>query len=216
MNADIICFQETKITPDRLDSSLALIPGYDAYFSFTKGKSAYSGVVTYVKNAVIAPVAAEEGISGILAKTASAVEGPDDTTSEALIGCIPSGYTTEELLAIDNEGRCVVLDFNIFTLFNVYCPNESSLERRPFKLKFYEILKARVEGLLKAGKRVIVVGDMNVEHKEIDHCNPKGAIKEKGLNAFGDHPSRKWFDSFVVPNGPMVDVCRMVRKFMRV
>ncbi|CAG8590643.1 4707_t:CDS:2, partial [Paraglomus brasilianum] len=197
--------------------NLALVPGYDAYFSFTKGKSAYSGVVTYVKNAVIAPVAAEEGISGILSKTASAVKGPDDTTPEALIGCIPSGYTTEELLAIDSEGRCVVLDFNLFTLFNVYCPNESSLERRPFKLKFYEILKARVEGLLQAGKQVIVVGDMNIEHKEIDHCNPKGAIKDKGLNAFGDHPARKWFDSFVVSNGSMVDVCRMFHpdeKFM--
>jgi len=65
LDADIICLQETKITRSKLESDLALVPGYDSYWSFHRTKSGYSGVVIYVKDH-LKLLAAEEGISGIL------------------------------------------------------------------------------------------------------------------------------------------------------
>ena len=49
---DIACFQETKLTKNELDESLACPPSYDAFYSFsrrTKHKAGYSGTVTLVK-----------------------------------------------------------------------------------------------------------------------------------------------------------------------
>ncbi|GBB83631.1 hypothetical protein RclHR1_10330001 [Rhizophagus clarus] len=207
LNADIICFQETKITLDKLDSSLAIVPGYDAYFSSSRGKGGYAGVVTYVKTSVIRPIAAEEGISGILNEVSANAKSSDVTT--AGIGpSIISEFTTEELLEIDSEGRCVILDFGKFVLFNVYCVHESSQERLPYKLSFYNILQRRTEALLNSGREVIIAGDLNVTHREIDHCDPQKSIKDHGLGSFGDHPARKWIDSWVSPNGQMIDLCR--------
>ncbi|CAB4383533.1 unnamed protein product [Rhizophagus irregularis] len=207
LNADIICFQETKITLDKLDSSLAIVPGYDAYFSSSRGKGGYAGVVIYVKTSVIRPIAAEEGISGILNEVPANAKSKDVTT--AGIGpSIISEFTTEELLEIDSEGRCVILDFGIFVLFNVYCVHESSQGRLPYKLRFYNILQRRAEALLDSGREVIIVGDLNVTHQVIDHCDPQKSIKEHGLKSFGDHPARKWLDSWISPNGPMIDLCR--------
>ncbi|CAG8490370.1 13698_t:CDS:2 [Acaulospora morrowiae] len=203
LNADIICFQETKITLDRLESSMAIIPGYDAYFSFAKGKAAYSGVVTYVKNSSVRPISAEEGISGILDQPPKNMRPADEISTFDSFGCTP-----EELLNLDSEGRCIILDFKMFVLFNIYCPNNSGPERRPFITQFQKVLQTRVEAMLRAGKQVIVMGDINVTHKEIDHCNPQKSIKESELESFDDHPSRKWFDGLVATNGPLVDVCR--------
>ena len=62
--ADIICFQETKLTRESIDDSIAAAPGYDAYFSICRGR-AYSGVVTYCKQAC-SPMDALDGISGAL------------------------------------------------------------------------------------------------------------------------------------------------------
>ncbi|CAG8812579.1 20984_t:CDS:2, partial [Gigaspora margarita] len=208
LDADIICFQETKITLERLEASLAIIPGYDAYFSFAKGKPAYSGVVTYVKTNSITPVAAEEGITGILNVDMKSSFDNNQSLSDTRIRSGIYGLTTNELLDLDSEGRCVILDFQMFVLFNLYCPHESSSERLPFKMNFYQILQARVEALLRAGRQVIVLGDLNVTHKEIDHCDPQRSVKEYELESFGDHPARKWFDGFVAPNGPMIDLFR--------
>jgi AP endonuclease-2 len=186
---------------------LAIVPGYDAYFSSSRGKGGYAGVVTYVKTSVIRPVAAEEGISGILDEVPANAKSKDVMTT-GIGPSIISEFTTEELLEIDSEGRCVILDFEIFVLFNVYCVHESSQERLPYKLKFYNILQRRAEALLNSGREVIIVGDLNVTHKEIDHCDPQKSIKEHGLESFGNHPARKWLDSWVSPNGPMIDLCR--------
>ncbi|CAG8485728.1 15150_t:CDS:2 [Funneliformis mosseae] len=208
LNADIICFQETKVTIDKLDSSLAIIPGYDAYFSSSRGKGGYAGVVTYVRTSTVKPIAAEEGISGVLSEIPANAKSKDNMTTSGIKPSITSEFTTDELLEIDSEGRCVTLDFETFVLFNVYCVHESSQDRLPYKLKFYKILQKRVEALLDSGRQVIVIGDLNVTHKEIDHCDPQKSMKEYGLESFGDHPARIWFDSWVSPNGPMIDLCR--------
>src|SRR5690606_7388580 len=48
-DADIVCLQETKAAPEQLSDELAAIPGYQAFFSSSKLKKGYSGVVTYTR-----------------------------------------------------------------------------------------------------------------------------------------------------------------------
>ncbi|KAB1253374.1 DNA- lyase 2 [Camelus dromedarius] len=43
LDADIVCLQETKVTRDALTEPLAIIEGYNSYFSFSRNRSGYSG-----------------------------------------------------------------------------------------------------------------------------------------------------------------------------
>lgn len=78
----------------------------------------------------------------------------------------------------------------------MYCPNAGENdERLPYKLQFFRALNFRCLDLLKQGYRVIVLGDMNVSHRLIDHCEPDDVAN------FSKTPSRIWFDSFLTDGG---------------
>ncbi|MBI2258390.1 MAG: exodeoxyribonuclease III [Flavobacteriia bacterium] len=73
----------------------------------------------------------------------------------------------------DNEGRVIALELNHFYLVNVYVPNSGSeLARLPYRctwdMDFLQFIKE-----LEKNKPVIVCGDLNVAHKDIDLKNPK-------------------------------------------
>ena len=57
-------------------------------------------------------------------------------------------------------------------VINVYCPQDRGGERLEYQLKFYKLLEMRAVNLIKAGVSVIILGDINCSHKEIDHCEP--------------------------------------------
>ena len=60
----------------------------------------------------------------------------------------------------------------------MYCPNAGENdERLPYKLEFYRALNLRCNDLLGQGYSVIVLGDMNVSHRLIDHCEPEDVTK---------------------------------------
>lgn len=61
-NADIYCFQETKMTADQLDHSLQFIEGYESFWSFCKTKKGYSGVVTYARTGITIDAQAGFGV----------------------------------------------------------------------------------------------------------------------------------------------------------
>ncbi|XP_049608643.1 DNA-(apurinic or apyrimidinic site) endonuclease 2 [Syngnathus scovelli] len=193
LEADIICVQETKVTRDLLDARTAIVDGYNSYFSFSRGRSGYSGVATYCKDSAT-PFAAEEGLTGLLTNHAGAV------------GCYgnQSEFTDEELQLLDNEGRAVITQHRVqhsdkiqtVTVINVYCPraDPEKPERKEFKLQFYKLLQARAEAILKNGSSVIVLGDVNTSHRPIDHCDPNE------IDDFEDNPGRKWLNSFLRDN----------------
>lgn len=81
--------------------------------------------------------------------------------------------TTFDRPEYDGEGRVIQMDFDEFTLFNVYFPNgQMSDERLRYKLDFYDWFLDYTQRLRNAGKGLIITGDFNTAHHEIDLKNP--------------------------------------------
>ena len=81
----------------------------------------------------------------------------------------------------DNEGRVITLEYDGFYLVNVYTPNsKDGLLRLPYRMVWEDTFR---EHLLKldAKKPVILCGDLNVAHKEIDLKNPKTNRRNAGF-----------------------------------
>ena len=60
-------------------------------------------------------------------------------------------------------------------IINVYCPrfdSENPEGRDIFKMKFNKLLELRANALITAGFHVVILGDINISHKPIDHCDP--------------------------------------------
>jgi len=73
----------------------------------------------------------------------------------------------------DSEGRVITLEYKDFFLVNVYTPNsQQELKRLSYRMEWEEAFKTYLCNLNKT-KAVIVCGDMNVAHEEIDIKNPK-------------------------------------------
>ncbi|KAF0690422.1 Aste57867_18154 [Aphanomyces stellatus] len=132
--ADIICFQETKLTRSEMTEPLACPARYDAFYAFSRTKKGYSGVATFVRTASMKTLAAETDLCAF------------------------------------QEGRLVVTVHPQCVLLNVYCPAKAcDMER---KMQFHDFLTpeiARWRGL-HPDKPIIIAGDLNVIHREIDVC----------------------------------------------
>jgi exodeoxyribonuclease-3 len=85
----------------------------------------------------------------------------------------------------DCEGRLQVARFGRLALANVYFPKGSGPlrdnSRVPYKLAFTRALFARVERLRRSGLRVIVMGDFNTAHREIDLSHPQANRRTSGF-----------------------------------
>ncbi|KAL8160508.1 hypothetical protein V2J09_002045 [Rumex salicifolius] len=210
-DADIICFQEIKLTRQELTSDMAMAEGYESFFSCTrtsgKGRTGYSGVATFCRvssafscTEVALPVAAEEGFTGLL--EISRVSEARYTEMFANSECL-ADFTNDELLEIDSEGRCIITDHGHFVLFNIYGPraDPDDEERIHFKTTFYKVLQKRWELFQQQERRIIVVGDLNIAPSAIDRC-------EAGPD-FEQNDFRKWLRSMLVMyGGTFFDVFR--------
>jgi len=82
----------------------------------------------------------------------------------------------------DQEGRIVEMDFGDFVFFNVYFPNgQMGDERLQYKMDFYKDFFAHADRHKNGGKSVIIAGDYNIAHNEIDLKNPKANAKTSGF-----------------------------------
>ncbi len=103
----------------------------------------------------------------------------------------------------DQEGRIVKTKFPDFTLFNIYFPNgKRDHSRLQYKLDFYAKFLAHCNDLHAAGERIILCGDLNTAHQEIDLRNPRQNAKTSGFLP----EERAWIDRYL-ENG-FVDVFR--------
>jgi len=87
-------------------------------------------------------------------------------------------YGLEEL---DQEGRVITLEFEKFYLLHVYTPNSGeALARLSFRVKTWDVAFRNYILELQKKKPVVVCGDLNVAHQEIDLKNPKTNTKTAG------------------------------------
>ena len=81
----------------------------------------------------------------------------------------------------NNEGRAITLEFEDFYLVNVYVPNsQRDLVRLAYRMEWELDFRAYAQKLDDA-KPVVICGDMNVAHTEIDIKNPKSNVKNPGF-----------------------------------
>lgn len=104
----------------------------------------------------------------------------------------------------DAEGRTLVHDFGAFLLYNIYFPNgQSSAERLAYKMAFYDAFLRHITKVVKEGRDVVICGDVNTAHKEIDLARPKENSKTSGFLP----EERAWIDKFL--GRGFVDTFRM-------
>ena len=171
---DIICFQETKLQQDQVPAALESPPGYYTAWNFAE-KKGYSGVATFSSEK---PLRAQNGLG---------------------------------IAQFDMEGRVLMTQYPGFKLFNVYFPKAYSLrevatarregaanaekmaQRLPFKLAFYDSFLAYADTLKDSGDNIVICGDFNTAHMEIDLARPKENRETSGFLP----EERSWMDKLV-------------------
>jgi exodeoxyribonuclease-3 len=111
-------------------------------------------------------------------------------------------YTKQEPIKVDHgfgiskfddEGRIIVAEYKNFVLINIYYPNgKASEERLKYKMEFYDAFLDCADELVKKGKNLVICGDVNTAHKEIDLARPKENEKTSGFLPI----EREWIDKF--------------------
>ncbi|EEP75607.1 hypothetical protein UREG_00453 [Uncinocarpus reesii 1704] len=173
---------------------MVLVPGWDCFFSLPKQKK---GSTTPYR----------------------------ELSKDDQIGGYPN-FEQLELLSfdpktIDSEGRCVILEFPAFVLLGVYCPANRDENRDAFRSDFLNALDMRVRNLIAIGKRVIVMGDLNVSSDILDSAHAIEAIRKCKLTEleFLSSPPRLLFNQLVKGGKPgtheieqkpqvLLDLCR--------
>lgn len=90
---------------------------------------------------------------------------------------------------LDTEGRLITLEFPKYYFITEYVPNsQGELKRLPFRMQWEDAFRAYVSELAKT-KPVILCGDLNVAHQEIDLKNPK---TNRGNAGFSDEERAKF------------------------
>ncbi|MCX8043060.1 MAG: exodeoxyribonuclease III [Desulfobacterota bacterium] len=107
----------------------------------------------------------------------------------------------------DREGRTLIADYGSFLLYNVYFPNgQMSSERLAYKLDFYTCFLEHLVHVIDAGRHVILCGDLNTAHRDIDLARPKENEHRSGFLP----EEREWIDALV--RAGFVDTFRMFQQ----
>jgi exodeoxyribonuclease-3 len=162
---DVLCLQETRIFPSQIPPAA----------QETLAGLGYTGVWSTTQRA---------GYSG----TATLVRGAEHATREGLATLDPS------LAAWDTEGRVMVSRLADLVLLNVYFPNGTSgPERLAYKMDFYNAFQRLVESCQARGQQVVICGDLNTAHREIDLARPAA---NRGNSGFLPEECA-WVDGFL-------------------
>lgn len=104
----------------------------------------------------------------------------------------------------DNEGRFVRADFGQLTVISLYLPSGSSApERQEAKFRFLDAFYPMLQNLHQSGRDIIICGDWNIAHQNIDLKNWKGNLKNSGFLP----EEREWIGNVINDIG-WVDIWR--------
>lgn len=163
-NPDILCLQETKISENARAKEEFDFPGYEEFLNPAQ-RPGYSGTAVLIRSVLVAP--------------------ENSGATKTLRIC--------QKLPWDDEGRIQALELEKFYLVNCYFPNANhELSRLKFKIDFNDKLLLYLKKLEKK-KPVIICGDFNVAHQEIDLKNPKENIGNAGFTL----EEREWMTQFL-------------------
>ena len=99
----------------------------------------------------------------------------------------------------DREGRLLIAHFGRLALVSVYVPKGSGVNRDnsrvPYKLAFSRALFDRLERLRRGGRRVLVMGDFNTAHREIDLARPRQNQATSGFLPEERAEFQRWVDA---------------------
>jgi exodeoxyribonuclease-3 len=114
-------------------------------------------------------------------------------------------YNTGIELA-DNEGRVLRADFDDVSVISLYLPSGTNELRLDLKFQFMDDFQEYITNLKKEIPNLVIVGDYNICHTEIDIHNPKGLSKTSGFLP----EERQWIDGFI--NNGFIDSFRHFNK----
>ena len=170
LNADVFAVQETKLQEGQIEMDL---PGYHEYWSYAQRKG-YSGTAVFCKEEPVR-VLHEVGV-------------PE----------------------LDTEGRVVICEFEKYWFVNVYTPNaQAELARLDHRMDWDDTFRAMCRGLEEgvlpngetgAAKPIVMCGDFNVAHQEIDLKNPApiAEIRAFLMKSAKSSPSFSMQDSWIL------------------
>lgn len=103
---------------------------------------------------------------------------------------------------IDYEGRVIQVDYDELSIISLYLPSGTNIDRLDYKFKFMKDFKEYIDDLKIRYPKLIICGDYNICHKEIDIHDP---IRNKNVSGFLPE-ERQWLDKFI--NSGFIDSFR--------
>ena len=103
---------------------------------------------------------------------------------------------------IDYEGRVIQVDYDELSVISLYLPSGTNIDRLEYKFKFMRDFKEYIDDLKTKYPKLIICGDYNICHKEIDIHDP---IRNKNVSGFLPE-ERQWLDKFI--NSGFIDSFR--------
>ncbi len=164
-NPDILCLQETKAERGQVELD---VPQYEEYWNSAERKG-YAGTAIFTKTK------------------------PRELLFD--LDVVKNGELKDTFGDVQTEGRVMAAEFDDFMLINVYTPNaKRDLARLDYRHDVWDPLFLKYLAKLEKKKPVIVCGDFNVAHKEIDIARPKENVKNAGFTP----EEREGFDHIVM------------------
>jgi len=107
--------------------------------------------------------------------------------------------------SMDFEGRNIRVDFDTFSVMSLYLPSGTNVDRLSYKLEYMALFQTYIDDLKKVIPNLIICGDYNICHEEIDIHNPK----MKGVSGFLPI-ERDWISTFI--SSGFVDAFRFLHQ----
>jgi len=103
---------------------------------------------------------------------------------------------------IDFEGRIIQADYEDFSIISLYLPSGTNIDRLEYKFKFMKDFQKYIDDLKTKYPKLVICGDYNICHKEIDIHDP---VRNKNVSGFLPE-ERRWLDKFI--NSGFIDSFR--------
>ena len=103
---------------------------------------------------------------------------------------------------IDFEGRVIQADYDDFSVISLYLPSGTNIDRLEYKFKFMKDFQRYIDDLKIKYPKLVICGDYNICHKEIDIHDP---VRNKNVSGFLPE-ERRWLDKFI--NSGFIDSFR--------